>query len=322
MRFDPFVLFVSFCVSPLGLSNSRADIPDPIALPAVNVIEESKDFSFALPEEWVREIQASMASTDYDVAVQAEYTMLRKPKGKPQVPSFKFVTFRDAKRVDRTRRMICIIQNELPESGIAEKDIGRIVDGARHCDGLFKDGSAFVSYVAEGPLGLSEDHHETTEERMLGVLQRRMFFDPCMATTVGLTQIASGHAMDLSRHSVLKKVIRGTLRRGKADHVLIEIGSVKQIITFRDKVPVQMVNFVDIDKETQKPIPFERTMARWVEVADGFRVPTGIWAQRDHKWNSGNLISELSWTVGDKVDQRLFIRENMGEISAVRNQEL
>lgn len=315
-------VFVSVYITVFTNRIGIAEVPDPIALPPVNILENAKDFDFSLPETWMREIQANVASTNYDVAVRAELTMLRKPKGLPEVPLLNFATFRRIARPDGARRTICILQSELTNAEIGEDDIGKIVDGARHCDLLVVDGKAVVTFVGAGQYGLVPDKHLTTEEQMQHNLRQKMVFDPCRAATVGLTQIAAGRAMDLSRHSVLTSLVRGTLRRGGDDHVLLQIGSIRQILTFRKKVPVQMVFFMDIDEKSQKPIPFERTISRWALVGKNLQLPIGIWAQRDHQWNSGNMTAKLSWIVGDKVDQKLFQDDNLGSISTVRDREL
>ena len=315
------VVFV-LCFVCMDGDGCRAESPDPIAVPAVNLFADSKDFEFSLPEKWMRQIQANLASIDHDVAVTAEFSVLRTLKGRRQLPVFNFVTFRRISAIDGTRRTICIVQSELEATEIEERNVGRIVDGARHCDLLVKDGVALVSFVNEGGFGLSEDRHPTTEEHMRGVLQRKMLFDPCRATTVGLEQIAAGQAMDLSRHSVLTSLVRGTLRRNGCDHVLLQTGSVKQILTFKKEVPVQMVHFVDVDEKSQKPIPFERTISRWSSFGEDIMLPTTIWAQREHRWNSGNMIAKLTWVLGDKVDRRMFSDRNLGEVSTVRNREL
>jgi len=268
--------------------------------------------------DWIHDIETTLTTEAYDFSVRCEINEELIDSNNQRVLLAFAHSFRQAKDpATDSLRLISIRQNLLDNSAIAINN-GFAFDNRAHLDIIRKGQrcvstrvTAFETHISEEEEGEEYDWKDQIEE-----LELLDIFDPSAASTVSPQQTSDGYAMDFSRHNFRIHSIRSVIKQGNFVHVLLRFkggSNLCQIVTFQDKVPVQVCGLEwKGDDETKAKIT-SVTRSLWA-APNGTKqkLPVKIHAVSDSRGQPCELIASIEWKVGSDVDRSLFDRSTLG----------
>jgi hypothetical protein len=256
---------------------------------------------------WIQDIETFLQTETYDSSIRCEVNEeIHNEDGGLSLFAWSHV-FRQARHpATDSFRIISVRQNLLDNLSIASNN-GVAFDNRSHLDVLCKGRqcnntrvTAFETHVSE-QIGDEYDKLDQVEE-----LRFRGLFDPCAATAVSRFQTARGYSMDFAEHNFRDHAVRSAIRQGDRVHVFLRFkGNFQrcQIVTFHEKVPVQVCGFEwSGDVESNAKAIFT-TRSQWI-APNGTKqkLPVQIQGVRYGGGPPCELIASIEWKIGNDVD--------------------
>ena len=321
----PYVFLLALLLA-LGCHVSlAADELQRIPIPTPDAVAAEEAFPAHEIEGWMDEVVLATESRDVDFSAVCEMSFSGSKGHGLGVVGLRSINFRWAEnREDAAKRVIVESQDLMANEAIAF-DEGEAHDTLRRLDFLWKENKVWVSSGSES-IHLNEFGALAGFRRVVpnsiddwtaaNVMRLQRVFHPCRASVTGFAQTWAGYSMSIEDHSVLRSTIRGSFNDGMYTHVLLRIGTDQlgsnQMVTFRDKLPVQLESWEEVDPKTKKALSFAVTRTAWKEIEKGIFLPVRLHAVRQHRRHPGELRAEITWRVGRNVDKSLFELSTMG----------
>lgn len=311
----------SIALSASGQVEQKPDQEDSlqrITTPSINLMDGAFDVPIGDVISWMADIESQLAANTYEFGVECELSQMFNTQKLGTLPVVLALNYRYGYAPGGFERFVASNQSLLNNPSLGSDNGGEVLDLSKHFDYLRTPTGGRVSKL-RSVFGVTREASRDIEaDDVMSLIRMNRIFHPVRASTAGLGQISDGSAFKTSRHNVVRKVIKGTLRVGLYTHVLLQVGAeghpLFHLITFLDKKPVQYEGSTKLDGEIRV---YEITRSCWEEVADGFVVPTEIHAIRNRRSRSGELVGRIRWAVADKVTPGMFSMETLGLFPAV-----
>lgn len=307
------------CAQHIDRENRQSGIP----VPRVSDFDSRFDIPKNEVIAWMDALQARMETLKYDCRIKADVSSINEKNDHTSVFIGWSVALRCAKNPsEEAERYITVRQYPLDNLAIATGE-GVAEDKRIHYDVLRLGGKIFSSNVTAFDYHVSEITSEVDSKLLGSILNYLYVFNPIRACTSSVTMVRDGHALEIGQHSVLPQTVRAVLRDGEFVHVLLELrvsnstSKVPLLYTFKDQVPVQVMQWDKVDNKSGRPIPTFLTRSSWKAVKEGKveqLLPYVIKGQVNKPYVIADMEIFVEWDLANDVDGRLFVLDSLGKL--------